>query len=502
LSDDEYRIGPRLAESLVLDGVGVALVRYRLAPGVSYRSQADDVAAAIGFLVREGRRYGYDEGRVFLSGHSAGGHLAALVALDPTYLAKYKLTSKVLAGVIPISGLYDLAPTTVVSEQQKAATEKAFGTNSDILKRASPVTHARRDAPPFLILNAQSDFTGFLLDAKRFSDALSRTGHRAVERWIVPERDHFTVMDLGDRDNEARLLLLEFLKVAPLPPEFAILVAAKRRWRSPPFSTLPFWDHAELVRSRPVDRRFVLRMAAVYSTVRYELQEWPLETYHAIDLFALLDKLPAEKVGKGEYVVTTNIRGERQFWKRGQLEPYKPVVVIGLDDERNLFRLGVFYRANREYSWKAGPQPPMMARPLGAFIHFLEEPPAELGVQAAQYALTIDSFRLVERDPLAGLADLSRDLRETMSFRNGCVYCHDFRGIGSRSHHVTAANGKPHGGFALPLASYPPEVWRNFVFDQESVAKKIGASPNIVAPEVRQALFELVNGSRASQRRE
>ena len=85
-----------------------------------------------------------------------------------------------------------------------------------------------------------------------------------------------------------------------------------------------------------------------------------------------------------------------------------------------------------------------------------------------------------------------------MTFRNGCVYCHNCRRIGARSHHVHALTGKPHGGFALALEDYPPEVWRDFVFNQLEVAKKMGATPNIVQENASQALFEMVNRARAS----
>lgn len=499
LSDDKYRIGPALAEALVKDGIAVALLRYRLSPGASFTTQAEDVAAGISVLVRSAQQYGYESSRIFLGGHSAGAHLAALATLDRKYLAKQGLASQSLAGVVLLSGLYDLAPHWSISENQKIAIEKAVGRNAAALKQASPVRHARADAPPFLILSAESDFTGFSIDAKKFSDALSKAGHRHVERWIVPERDHFTLTRLGDRENEARLLLREFLGVAPLPPEYKILVDAKRRWVEPPFSTLPFWQQRKLMRSYPVDQRLVLRMVEIYTSVRYELREWPLETFHAIDLFEWLDALPADQRGKGNYLVTTNIRNEKQFWHRSQIEPYKPVIVVGLDDEKNLFRLGVFYRAQREYSWKSGPQPPMMARPLGAFIHFLKPPPAEIALQAAHYGLTEKSFRLVAEDPLAPLKNLSKELYETVTFRNGCVYCHTLQGIGSQSHHVSSATGARHGGLALALEEYPPEVWRAFIFDQFTVARKIGASPNAVAEGVRQPLYELVNKSRASR---
>jgi hypothetical protein len=271
------------------------------------------------------------------------------------------------------------------------------------------------------------------------------------------------------------------------------------RWRNPPFSTLPFWRHQSLVHSYTVDQRFVARMVPVYRELRYELQEWPLETFHAIDLFAFLDSLPPQTAGRGDYLITTNIRNEKQFWKRQQIEPYQPVIVIGLDDEKNLFRLGVFYRAQREYSWKSGAQPPMMARPLGAFIHFLKEPPAELAVQASQFALTEDSFRLVADDPLEALKDLRKDVYAAVTFRNGCVYCHSLSGTGSQSHHITAMTGKAHGGRALPLESYPPEVWKAFIFDQNRIAEKIGASPNPVAEQSRELFFDLVNRLREAR---
>jgi hypothetical protein len=61
--------------------------------------------------------------------------------------------------------------------------------------------------------------------------------------------------------------------------------------------------------------------------------------------------------------------------------------------------------------------------------------------------------------------------------------------------------GKAHGGLALPLESYPPEVWKAFIFDQNSVAERIGASPNPVAEQSRGLLFDVVNRSRQERGR-
>jgi arylformamidase len=213
LSDDEYRIGPALAETLAPSGVAVGLVRYRLAPANRHPSQAQDVAAAVAYLARAADRYGYDGKRVFLAGHSAGAHLGALIALDDRYLRAHQFNPQSLAGVIAISGIFDLKPRAETGEDQKQAVAWAFGSNPDLLTSASPITHARREAPPFLVLNGSSDFPGFAVDAKRFADRLQAQGHGAVQRSLVSGKDHFSIVDWKALDDPVRNLVLAFLGI-------------------------------------------------------------------------------------------------------------------------------------------------------------------------------------------------------------------------------------------------------------------------------------------------
>jgi acetyl esterase/lipase len=80
-------------------GLTFASIGYRLVPQVTPREQAQDVAAAVAALKRT------HPGRpLFLMGHSAGAHLAALVGADPTYLAGQGLQPSDLAGVILLDG--------------------------------------------------------------------------------------------------------------------------------------------------------------------------------------------------------------------------------------------------------------------------------------------------------------------------------------------------------------------------------------------------------------
>lgn len=496
LNDDQYRIGPAIADAFTRDGIAVALLRYRLAPKHRHPSQAEDIAAGISLLMREADRYGYDAKRMFLAGHSAGGHLAALAALDPTYLNTVGLSPKNLAGVISFSGLYDLKPRWDVSDNQKFAVEQAFGRDVGVLTRASPVNHVRADAPAFLILAAAQDFPGFAIDARRFADALRRAGSSQVQQYMVRGLDHFSLVDLTNDKNPLRGAVLDFMGVRSLGTALGEWVEAKKLWAEPRFSTLPFWRHGGLIRAHAIDQRFLKTLAVIYGERKDELREWPLKQYHAIDLFSYLNALPKAQAGEGDFVTMTNLRNERQVWHRKEIEAYRPVVVVGIDDERNLFRFSTFYHMLEEYSWKPSGRTPLLTMTVGGFIYFQNEPPRHLQAQSWHFGLAADSFRRTSEDPLRAIKDVPREVYDALTYRNGCVYCHSFRGVGSRSHHVQALTSQPKGGFALPLESYPPEVWRRFVFEQEAVAKKMGAFPNLVAESARGVLFELVNQSR------
>jgi hypothetical protein len=98
---------------------------------------------------------------------------------------------------------------------------------------------------------------------------------------------------------------------------------------------------------------------------------------------------------------------------------------------------------------------------------------------------------------LATIADAPKEAREVLIRRNACLACHRFRGVGARAGHITGADGKAPGGFALALEDYSPAVWRRFMFDQATSAKLIGVNPNTVEGPAAQALYDLVVAQRS-----
>src|SRR5262249_1066268 len=106
-SKDEY---PQRGGLVPNEGSRCVIPTYRLSPKVQHPAHIEDVASAFAWTVANVEKYGGRKDRVFACGHSAGGHLVALLATDEKYLKKEKLSLKEVHGVIAISGLHDTHP--------------------------------------------------------------------------------------------------------------------------------------------------------------------------------------------------------------------------------------------------------------------------------------------------------------------------------------------------------------------------------------------------------
>jgi len=489
-------IDTQFARPLLAEGVAVAVVRHRLAPEHRHPDHAQDVASAVAWLVKHAARYGYDRDRIYLGGHSSGAHLAALVALNPGYLAAHGLRPNRLAGVIGISGVYDLDPALEPSPEEQAFYKSAFG-GSKARRDASPMFHVHAEAPPFLLISAQQDIPGYFDAASDFAAALRGAGAKEAEFYFILGRDHQTVLDLS-LESGSMMYILNFMGVRPLPPILADLDEANRYWRNPRFSTEPFWDSGVRVKTRDVDARFRKMATSIFMGLDHKKKTFEMERYHSIDLGEFLEAGDPERIGSGPWLTITNVQQEKIYFQLEDILKYRPVIVIGIDGERNLFRHTDIHRAKREYSWRDDlPRPPYLARPMGGFLYFLDEPEEKLMAKIpSHFSLDASSFELSDEDPLALLRGIDPDVLSVMTLENGCLNCHSFKGVGTRSSHLRARDAEPQGGFALALEEYPPEVWKRFVFEQEVSAAMIGTSPNPVRSDAANKLYQAVERAR------
>jgi len=190
------------------------MIKYRLQPSVTWREQIDDAACATAWVHSLIAEFGGDARRIFVSGHSAGGQLAARIALDSAPLVKYELSPAIICGVISVSGAgLDLADekTYELGASRKYYSQR-FGDTNDWKKIASPVNFARTGAPPFLILYAGGEKKPLHRQSQRLSEVLSQQGisNQVV---VVPGQSHARmVLTLSRPDKISAPAVLEFIK--------------------------------------------------------------------------------------------------------------------------------------------------------------------------------------------------------------------------------------------------------------------------------------------------
>lgn len=193
-----WRAGDKGKPQTVIDmfgrmGVAVVSPNYRLSPAVKHPTHIEDVARAFAWLYKHAAEYGIDKERIFVSGTSAGGHLTALLALDQKYLRHEGIPDGAIKGVMATSGIYDF-PNKPEPGKIPTRREQAFGLGLDEITEASPITYARKDAPPFLLTYTDHDIIMEKEQAHWLYDALRKVG--APARLVVlPDRTHFDQMD-------------------------------------------------------------------------------------------------------------------------------------------------------------------------------------------------------------------------------------------------------------------------------------------------------------------
>ncbi|HYD13902.1 MAG TPA: alpha/beta hydrolase [Allosphingosinicella sp.] len=160
-------------------GYAFASLNYRLVPDADPAQQAEDVAAAIAWLVRQADELGIDPGKIIVSGHSAGAHLAALVGTDPSYLAAHRLPVTILDGIVLLDGAgYDVpAQMARGGPFLRRLYARAFGTDRAFQARVSPTRHAAApNAGRFLILHIASRPDDSGAQSRDLAAALRRAG--------------------------------------------------------------------------------------------------------------------------------------------------------------------------------------------------------------------------------------------------------------------------------------------------------------------------------------
>jgi acetyl esterase/lipase len=202
------KIGRRLAAS----GVLAVVISYRLSPHYKHPAQVRDVARAVGWTLQRIGDFGGDPDRVYVMGHSAGAHLATLIACDPKWLAEVGASPSQLKGVIGVSGPYDiehLGKSTLFGGVTMVI--PTFGSDHAVWRDAMPENHLGGHPPPFLIAWADGDPELIRRDARIFTGALEQR-HLKFETFQTTFDDHFSIIgNFGAPGDDLAKRVLQFI---------------------------------------------------------------------------------------------------------------------------------------------------------------------------------------------------------------------------------------------------------------------------------------------------
>lgn len=209
---DKGRLNEKIKSFVKANYVYIS-INYRLSPDVQHPLHAVDVAKAVTWIYEHIFDYSGDPLNIFLLGHSAGGHLSALIALDDHYLKNLGFSNEIIRGIIGLDSAAYHLPTLIQSEpENNYLFEMAFGNNFDIWEKASPINYVEKiqSAPSFLLICAGDREVSKVVNLA-FFDALRKSEHE-VDLYHASDKNHVSIeRDLGKPGDTTIEKIFQFI---------------------------------------------------------------------------------------------------------------------------------------------------------------------------------------------------------------------------------------------------------------------------------------------------
>jgi acetyl esterase/lipase len=184
-----------VGRALAAHGYVAVLPQYRLYPAAQFPEFMLDGAQAVAYARAHAAQWGGDGEQLFLMGHSAGAHIAALLGTDARYLGEFDLSPRQLRGVIGLAGPYDFLPIVDL------ALKRVFGP-PELHPQSQPVNFVDGDEPPFLLLHGERDTLVWPRNSESMATRL-RAQHRDVTLKLYPKMGHVRLLgSLAERQGE------------------------------------------------------------------------------------------------------------------------------------------------------------------------------------------------------------------------------------------------------------------------------------------------------------
>lgn len=183
---------------------------YRLSGEATFPTPVEDGAAAVRFAKEHADEWEIDPDRVATTGHSAGAHLAALIAAaDGDFDPDEATVSSAVAATAPISGTYDLRGQETANDLERQFLGGEPSEVPERYERVSPAAHVDDATPPTLVLHGDDDDLLPVDGAREYARTLAAAG-RPVELGILPGGGHGIVVDPDDWQDQGIETVADF----------------------------------------------------------------------------------------------------------------------------------------------------------------------------------------------------------------------------------------------------------------------------------------------------
>eukprot|EP01125_Pyxidicula_operculata_P016894 TRINITY_DN5857_c0_g1_i1.p2 TRINITY_DN5857_c0_g1~~TRINITY_DN5857_c0_g1_i1.p2 ORF type:complete len:344 (-),score=35.44 TRINITY_DN5857_c0_g1_i1:1180-2211(-) len=169
---------------------------------IKHPDHINDVASAYLWVTKNIHKYGGDPNNIIVMGHSAGGHLATLLALDNSFIKKVGGDLSGLKGVVGVSGVYNFGRLRKINfiGDMFYVRPALGGNNKTLMVNASSLTYASKTPFPFLLLNAKRDMH-LQRDAAELENALKEHDVE-VDRHVVDGTNHMTIISYMNKNYD------------------------------------------------------------------------------------------------------------------------------------------------------------------------------------------------------------------------------------------------------------------------------------------------------------
>jgi acetyl esterase/lipase len=222
VTGDKREQGWPLMSHLAANGWVCFNPNYRLSPAATFPEHLIDLKAGLAWIRQHAEPWGIDPSFIAVTGGSAGGHLAALMALtanDPGYQPGFEDADTSVQAAVPIYGVYDfssrLGPNRLPFWYRRLETQimKAFRDEEpEKFRRASPVEQIHPDAPPFFVIHGNRDTIAPVQEARDFVRQLRDVSNAAVFYAELTGAQHAFDLFCSPRTAHVLVAVLRFLE--------------------------------------------------------------------------------------------------------------------------------------------------------------------------------------------------------------------------------------------------------------------------------------------------